>query len=1212
MTAGTAAGASGVGALVRGYRLRAGLTQAELSTRAGVSVRTLRDLERGRTRRPHAPALDGLADALRLSPAERDELRAVVGRAAGAGTGALRVDVLGPLDVRRGDRPLRLGSANQRCLLALLALGAGRVVGQQEIVDVLWADDPPRTAVNLVHVYVSRLRRDLADAAPGRAGPHPGDQLLAHVNGGYRLDLSPGESDVAAFDAFLADADRLVSPDGSSDADPAAVAEAVGAALGCWRGPVLAGAEPRLTGHPWTVELGRRRVDAAARFADRAARVGRHREAVLALGRVVADEPLHEGLHARLMRALLAQGEPAAALDVFRVVRARLAEELGLDPGDALRSAYVAVLRRRPGIAGADDAVPAPPSGPTAAAGYDTGPLRPAQLPPDMVPFVGRADHLHRLDEPIRAERGDAAPGTTFVITGMAGIGKTALAVRWAQRVRERFPDGQLFVDLRGFSAETAARPIDVLARFLRALGVPGDRVPPEQDEATDMFRSLTAERALLVVLDNAADAAQVRPLLPGGPRCVTVVTSRGQLSGLVARQGAIRLGLEVLSPADAHALLARRLGNRRTDAEPEAVRNLVDACGALPLALQIAAANLLDRGDRPIAGYVAEIISANRLSALSLADETESALPAAFFLSYRRLPADARRLFRLLGVLPLHDVTPATAAALVARPEAETGRLLALLCRAHLLRWAPPDRYGCHDLLRLYARDRARREDTPAQRRAAVQRWCRHHLARVHEAADVLYPTMLRLPADAATDPDGGAADNGAGAAGTDGGAADDGGADDGGADDGGAADDGADARTAGDNTADVAFPDEASAAAWLDAERGNLIAVITRAARLGLRSVAWRLGDALRGHFTLGADDVGWLAVGNAALAAATADGDLRGQAAAHLNLAGCLIRRNLTSPARRHALRMLGLAEESGWLDAAAAALGTLGELDQMDGQPDDAVGHYERALDLNRRTGRLAGQAINLNNLGLICQDLGRLHRAVELYDESLALERRLGSRTGEAISLLNLGDVHRLLGQLDTALSCLSRAALIARETAFRMCEAEASRTLALVWRDLGDDDRARRHATEALDRAREIGYATSEVDALNVLGDLARAAGDPRGARERHLMALRTARDVRHRPGEVRAMVGLALLNAADGEPEAARRLAERATASSGALRWRLLHADALAGRARVERLTGAAGRGAGPARQALAIYREVGHPRGETGMRRLLADGPT
>lgn len=518
---------------LRDERVRAGLTQAELAGRAGLSLRAIRNAERGRVRRPRPETERRLREALAEAPPE-----------------PVRIDVLGPLAVRFGDRPVEIGAEKQRLLLALLALQPNRTVRREDLVDVIW-DEPPPSCLELVHTYVARLRRALRPAG-----------LITTDKGGYRLSVGADELDLLRFDALVERAER----------EPEAAEEAYRDALALWRGPALADVE-RLRQHPVRLALAMRRAQAVLAYAGAAA--AHPEDAAVQLRALTAEEPLNESAHARLMLALAASGRQAAALGVFDEVRRRLADELGIEPGPELREAQRQVLRQ-------DFGAPEQPAS------------VPAQLPADVHGFRGRTAQLGELDALLR--RGEADTGARIaVLSGTAGVGKTALAVRWAQRARAEFPDGQLYVDLRGYGTVRPVEPGDALSGFLRALGVDGADIPAEPDERAAKFRTVLDGRRMVLLLDNAGSVGQVRPLLPGSPSCLVLVTSRDALPGLVARDGARRVLVDLLTDTEARDLL-RTLVGRRVDDEQAATSALIGYSARLPLALRLVAELALSR----------------------------------------------------------------------------------------------------------------------------------------------------------------------------------------------------------------------------------------------------------------------------------------------------------------------------------------------------------------------------------------------------------------------------------------------------------------------------------------------------------------------------------------------------------------------------------------------------------------------------------------
>jgi DNA-binding SARP family transcriptional activator/DNA-binding XRE family transcriptional regulator len=677
-----------VAGLLRAYRLRAGLVQQELASRAGLSVRALRNIERHHTGQPRAESVRRLAGALGLSLAERDQLLAQLDDA--RGLARLRVEILGPMAVWHGMCVVEPGSTMCRRLLGALALRPRTVVSRDELVDLLWGERPPRSAGNLLHGYVAQVRKLLE---PRRA-PRVASTLVVRARDGYRLDVDDEQIDLTRFDRLVDQARTLSNSDALGRYEEA---------LSLWRGPVLADGGERLRQHPVAVAAAARRLAAVSAAADLALAMGRSEKALAWLRVVLPDEPLHEGLHARLVLALAGSGEPAAALRHYATVCDLLVEELGVRPGTELQAAHLAVLRQ-------------PSDVPASVAAGHAGADVPAQLPPAVPNFTGRREQLAQLDGLLPDE--PAATGTTLVVTAIAGaggIGKSALAIHWAHRVRNRFSDGQLFVNLHGFGRGLPLRPIDALSGLLRGLGVPGERIPAQQDEAAALYRSVVAGQRMLVMLDNAATAEQVRPLLPGTPTCLVVVTSRDRLGGLVASHGARPVNVDVLTPAEALELLRRMVGHSRLDAEPEATAQLARVCGYLPLALRIAAAQLVDSPTQTVAGYLAALASAGALDMLASDDDPSVAVRTTLDTSYNHLNDQQRRMFRLLALAPGRDLTIEAASALTATTPHQASRLMSRLVATHLIGEPTPGRYAFHDLVRQYATERTLIEDNAA-----------------------------------------------------------------------------------------------------------------------------------------------------------------------------------------------------------------------------------------------------------------------------------------------------------------------------------------------------------------------------------------------------------------------------------------------------------------------------------------------------------------
>ena len=1024
---------SGPGGLLRGHRRRMGLSQAELAGRAGLSVRALRDLENGRVTRPQVATVRRLAAALSLSGEEHAALVAALG--SGSGAPWVRIDVLGPVVVRHGEDPVAV-APKLRDLLGLLAVQPRRAASPGEIVDVLWGEFPPRTHPRLLHVYIGLLR-ELVEPARPRGQPAG---IVRRVGAGYQLDIDAEQLDLARFDDLVTRAGRAGSA--------AERRELLRAALSCWRGPLLADAGDRLGRHPAAVAVNGRRIAAALSYADVALADGDHGEVVEQLRLLVRDEPMHEGLTARLMLALAGRGEQAAALRMFDTIRHRLDDQLGITPGAELRDAHLRVLRQE-------------------TAGWRGHP-RPAHLPPDVAAFSGREEQLGLLDTLL------GGSPAVVAITGTAGVGKTALAAHWGHRVRDHFPGGQLYVDLRGYSpVPPAVQPLEALTQFLHALGVPARQVPSELADAVGLYRSLVADRRMLVVLDNALDADQVRPLLPGGAHCLVLVTSRDTLTGLVARDGAHPVGVDVFTREESRTLLVRLLGAARVRAEPGAAEELARLCARLPLALRIAAAKLLAGPADAIADYTARL-AGDRLPALEIHGDRHSAVRSAFQLSYAALSPPAARLFRLMGRLPGLDVTLDAAAALAGNPAEETRPLVAELVAAHLVTEHAPGRYTFHDLLRLYAAELS--EACGREGPAALDRLFAHYLGHADAAAAVLYPEILRLPA------------------------------------------------------ADVAPAvrlDHRQASAWLDAERHNLLRAVRHAAAHGPRPVSWLLADALRGYYDLRMHTVDCQTAAEAALTAAQAEHEPAAQASAHLSLANLDWRGGRYPAAIDRYREALVLARRAGWGAGQAAARGNLGGVHAEQGRLREAAEHYTEALALLRETGNRGGQAMALGNLGHIHGQLGHLTRAAEHHAEALALFREIGARAAEATELANLGETYHRLGRLTEAVEHLDQALALHREVGDRANEVDTTRVTAAVHRDAGRPSEALDLARSALALAREIKENRCEADVLNVLAGVHAHLEQHEQAADHHWRALDLARATGAGYPHAEALIGL-------------------------------------------------------------------------------------
>lgn len=759
----------------------------------------------------------------------------------------------------------------------------------------------------------------------------------------------------------------------------------------------------------------------------------------------------------------------------------------------------------------------------------------PRQLPADISGFTGRALHLRELDAVLPGETSRPPTVVISAIGGTAGVGKTALAVHWAHRAADRFPDGQLYLNLRGFANARPLAPLVALARLMHAFGVPGDRIPEDLDMASSMYRGVVAGKKMLLVLDNAVSAEQVRPLLPSGSGAAVVVTSRDQLRGLTAREGARRLDLGVLSQRESVALLRLALGAERAGSDPAAVSELAQLCGGLPLALRIAAANLASRPRQPIADYVTMLRDGDRLAVLSVPSDPDSAVLASFHLSYGGLPDPAKRMFRLLGLVPGPDVSAETAAALADTSLTEAGHLLDLLVSAHLLEEQTYRRYAFHDLLRRYAESRAGTDEP--DRAGAVHRLYDSYLSTVDAAARLLYPEKTRLTISWSR----------SGASGP---------------------------------TPSRTFQTPEQALTWLGEELAGLVAAVTRPRQDDLRRKVYLLADALRGYFWLNRSVEEWIAVANAALTAAQADGNLSAVAAAWLSLGDAHQARG----SYRQAIELYRRAHETGRGTAGPdeiqfSALNNLGCLYMRSGQLREARDCFDELLAFVLHEELPGSEVLALGNLGSVLRAMGELDRAADLFVRSLAVSRQVHSpasqrrgvpKTLEGNALCELGELRHAQGRLDQARELLTLALSVFRELGDRFGEARALVRLAAVDRDSGEP------STHLVDRALAVAHELAdpdlEADAHNVLGTIHDRHGRHRVAIVHHRQALELASNAELRELEVEALIGLGDAHLHAGEHAKAHGYLAQAVTIASRHGYRLLTDRATSALSRSER----------------------------------------
>jgi len=856
----------------------------------------------------------------------------------------LEFGVLGPVQLLVDGRPAALGGSGVRSLLALLVLDANQVVSFDRIVDALWGDEPPETARTIVHGYVSKLRRILAKSG--------GNASIRTQPPGYVLQVQPE----------LVDLHRAKQMIGEASGQPAAERAALlGRALELWRGPLLAGAQLQ-TGQPDIDEL---RLAAVEERIAADLELGRHAEVIGELRRLVDDHPFRERLLSLLMLAQYRSARRIDALVSYRRFHRYATEELGIDPGPELRQLHEQVLRDDPALR-----LPVP-AAPKNRQVY--GPVIPAQLPAATSAFAGRDVELAWLDG-LQHSGGIEGAITVAGVVGPAGVGKTALALTWAHRNAAGFPDGQLFAALRGFDAgHEPTSPAEVLTQFLLALGVPAEAIPLDLNERAGLYRSLLAERRVLVLLDDARDSEQVRPLLPAGSGSLVVVTSRRRLDGLVARGGARLLALTTLSSEASVRLLDFSTGHQRRSAEIDSLRRLAALCGHLPLALRIAAARLAASPQWTVEDLVTELADEQyRLRGLDLED-ADTSVRGAFDVSYRTLHPDLAETFRAIGVHEGTSVTPHVIAALTGADLVTARRRLRELASAHLLTETRADRYTLHDLIRLHAREVAATELTDRQRARAAEKLLDYYLL----VADRAH-RLVRPPRDAHE-------------------------------------------PTVSGEIADTPMLASAEQALrWFDAEWPNLVAAVRLGAAVGLHRHTWQLALCLRTYVYLRGLTSDWAMLFDLGLRGARAGRDRDGESRMLRGLGNAAELVGEFELALRRYQQAHRIAVELD--DPALVAIagdnlgGILAELRRFD----EADAHLRTSLELYRRLGDCQGEAVALNNLGVLAQDRGEDEQAFDYYRRALELHESGGNHEDGARSLANLCWVSRQLGRYEEA------------------------------------------------------------------------------------------------------------------------------------------------------------------------------------------------
>jgi DNA-binding SARP family transcriptional activator len=1001
--------------------------------------------------------------------------------------------ILGPLEVLADGQRIHIGSGRQRVLLAMLLLRANKFVGFDDLVDAIWGERGPVHPRAAVHTCVTRLRNAL------------GGVVIEGGTDGYRIVLDEQIVDLYQFESALAAARA------AGDRE----AEVLGQALRLWRGEPLAGVPSDFLQRHEVPRLAEQRLQALERRLELDLAAGGHDAVLPELRALTAEYPLRERFWALLMLALFRCGRQADALTAYATVRQHLVGELGIEPGQELRQAHQQVL----------------------AGDQATGWQVECQLPIDVSDFTNRDDELAELVAVLRP--GDRVP--IMAITGPPGMGKSALVVRAAHRLIGEYPDGQWFLRLNG--ASPAPRPaMELLAELLRTAGVDPKAIPAGLDARASLLRSRLADRKVLLVLDDAASADQVAPLLPGRPGSGVLVTSRSDLAGLSALYGGTRMPLQPLSPKHAYDLLARIVGPRRCGNEPAASSELAALCGRLPLALRIVAANLASRPALGITQYAADLRTGDRMAKLKTRGESGVAIQATFDISYLALRESDRRAFGLLGLIPGTDFSTAGAAALFGCPVDEATEVLDRLIAANLLECQDADRFRFHDLIRVYAADRVRAENW--DKAEAFRRLADWYLHSVHAAvtrclASLYISRLGQVPP----------------------------------------------------GIVPMTFSTGSAALRWLDAERSNYLAVVEHAAANGAAQYTWQLTDAARPDLHHGFHTVELERSAALGLSCARSAGDSRGEAMMLLALGGLKSITLRFESAVEDLLECRRIAERIGETGIASTAVISLAGTYIEVGQAGPGARAAEEGLEL---AGRGAEQAEGrvlaaLTQFGAACRLLGRLRDSRESLETAARMVRP--STMSELVVRAYLGHACTELGDYDSAMThyhLVLNSALTGTAV-----HHECMIWIATIHRETGNPGLALEYATVALDAARKRGRLRYEAEANVVLGSIHYTRGLSAPALKHYQQGRELAARSEAPWVEIEAMIGQALVN---DDAELALEAVNRARLRD----MRLSEAKALTALAQVRLGEGLMTEARAAAEAALALHRELGSRPGQ------------
>jgi DNA-binding SARP family transcriptional activator len=939
-------------------------------------------------------------------------------------SGRVLFRILGPVEAWTGEDWATITAAKQRSLLATLLVHAGQPVSTDALAEEVWPGEPPAKPSSLLSVYMHHLRRLTGDA-DGR--------VLVTRPPGYQVVLGRGELDADRFTRLVAMGRQALA-----DGAPSRAVDLLTEALGLWRGQALADVFPTQLIEAEARRLEESRVEALELRAEASLACGRYAEVIPELRRLLADQPMREKLWALLMRALYGAGRQAEALEMYEEARRRIADELGVDPGPELRQLHQQILD-------ADSEGTLAALGPPAVTQASSPAYQPpAQLPADITDFTGRTGQVKRLRGLLTDAGADGTPGAVRValVVGAGGLGKTTLAVHAAHLLASEFPDGQLYANLHG--AAQPADPAEVLARFLRALGTEPANIPLGEEERSAHYRTRLAGKKVLIVLDDARDAAQVRPLLPGSASCAVLVTARRRLPEL---PGTKVLDLDVLPLDEARTLFVLVAGQERAVAEPAATDDVLAACAGLPLAIRIGGARLAARGNWTVRALADRLSDERRRL-----DELRAgnlAVRASFEVSFASLPGpevpdgvEPARAFRLLGLWTGSSVSLVAASALLGEERFAVSDALDVLVDAHLLETRALDQYRFHDLLRVYAADRARIQETEQDRQAAVGRLLSWYLHTTAAAAAVISPQHTQVPLEPPPP-----------------------------------------------MVHPLSFTSFEEALAWCEAERAGLTAATRLAATYGLHELAWKLPAAAMSFYFRRSYWNDWITTHDIGLSSARALDDPLAQAWMFNNL-GMAYGQQRMPEAVRYFEQALELYRQIADLRGVARAEYNLANASFDLGRYAEALEAAERSLPIQRQLGNRYVEGLALNTMGCASRELGRSSEAVDHFQQAMAIFRDLGDVDSVADSLSDLGDTYLGLRRFDEAIVCLEQSLAIRRDLKDRAGQAATLARLGHAHRGAGDLRQASEFLAEAQRLEEELGDHAKAAEVHAALSDL--------------------------------------------------------------------------------------------------------------------------